>query len=431
MTGRVLKSFLIGIGWDTSKLEAGDQKIKSSLSSVKTNALGISAAIVGAFGALATSVNATANRVDQLALRTQNLRTGTNAVYNFGNAIRLMGGDASEAVDALSKFEEIQNNLRLKGDAGPIRELAMAGIDTSTLYKTQTGEEFLKVIADMIPSLDEGQRSVVQSSLGLSDATFRSISQGFDELSQSMDKASYLTGNIDGLVDNSRRLKETSASLGLAIEGITNELAQKFMPALIGFGQWANDWLSEHRGQISGVIDAAADNPAATATLGASASASVFGAVLSRLGLTSLGGLLGKTGTFGVALSGGAIGARAANSALQESSPTYAQAARGFDRFLMDLTGLDRINSPLEVLFGGGSPESVMPPAPPEPEAKEVQAQNVDDIVMAMQKAKVNVANNLTLNVELDGRAIEAKIKEVNGRQNSEAMNDLQTTTDR
>ena len=431
---KVLKSFLIGIGWDTTKLEAGDKKIASSLDKVKTGSIGVSAALIGAFGAIAASVVKTADRVDNLAMRTQNLRTGINTVYNFGNAIRLMGGDASEAVEALSKFEEIQNNLRINGTAGPISELARAGIDVSSLYQTGTGEEFLKAISDMLPNLDRGQRAVVQSSLGLSDATFRTIVGGLDNLSQTMDKANNLTGNVDQLTENSRKLKENAATLGLSIEGVSNELAEKFLPSLNSFTSWVNDRFSEYRGGISGAIDAAAENPEATATLLGSSIASVVGGILAKLGLTSVGGVIGKAGAAGVTVSGSAIGARALNSALDESVPGYSEASKGFDNIIKNVFGVERIASPMELLFGGISAADTASPANPGVSAQgatEVQAQSVDNLVEAIQRAKLNVNNSTNITVELDGKALESKITEINGRQNYNSMNEMRTTTER
>lgn len=290
MASKVLKSFLIGIGYDTKALEAGDKKISASLNGIKSGALSISAALIGAFGAAASSIVGVAGRVDQLAMSTQNLRTSQAAVYNYGNAIKLMGGDAADAIDTLQRFEEIQNNLRLKGDAGPINDLAMAGLDVSSLYETQTGEEFMRALSAMIPNLDEGQRSVVQNSLGLSDAVFRSLAGGVEQLDATMKKAGALTGSVDQLTENSRKLADNSAQLGLIIEGVKNELAEKFLPSLIGATEGVNNFLKEFRPEISKGIDVLAENPQATAGIGIGAATTVAGAGLSKIGLGGLGG---------------------------------------------------------------------------------------------------------------------------------------------
>lgn len=467
MASKVLKSFLIGIGYDTKALEAGDKKINASLNGIKSGALSISAVLVGAFGASAGAIVGVADRVDKLAMSTQNLRTSQAAVYSYGNAVKLMGGDAADALDTLQRFEEIQNNLRLKGDAGPIGDLATAGLDVSSLYATNTGEEFMRALAEMIPRLDEGQRAQVQGSLGLSDAVFRSLAGGVEKLDETIKRASGLTGSVDQLTENARKLADNSAEFGLLIEGVSNELADKFLPSLVGAGSALNNFLKDHRPEISGVIDYASDNPEATAAVGASSVAAVVGATLAKLGLGSVGGLISKTGTAGLAITGGAIGSNLINRSLNEHVPGYGDASRGFDDLLKDVTGLDRIQGPMELMFGGdGNPtqspsefkyekpqeytgqvirsqEDIdylnhrdrsaadsMPPASGTTQDEDRQA-DADALAGALSRTPIKVENQLGLTVQLDGQALETKITQVNERQNYETLGDLKTTTER
>lgn len=467
MASKVLKSFLIGIGYDTKALEAGDKKINASLNGIKSSALGISAALVGAFGAGASAIVGVADRVDKLAMSTQNLRTSQAAVYNYGNAIKLMGGDAADAVDTLQRFEEIQNNLRLKGDAGPIGDLATAGIDVSSLYATKTGEEFMRALAEMIPRLDEGQRAQVQSSLGLSDGVFRSLAGGVEKLDETMKRASALTGSVDQLTDNARKLAENSAEFSLILEGVSNELSEKFMKSLVGAGSALNNFLKDHREEIGGAIDYAAENPGATATLAASSVSAVVGATLAKIGLTSIGGVLSKSGTAGVAITGAAVGSNLLNRSLNEYVPGYGDASRGFDEALKDFTGLDRIKGPMEFMFGGDgnatqsrsdiryekpqeytgqvirsqedidylehrdrSASDILPPAETTSREDERSA-NAEALAGALSRTPIKVENQLGLTVQLDGQALETKITQVNERQNYETLGDLKTTTER
>lgn len=376
MSVKTLKSFLIGIGYDTRGLEAGEKKISSSLQGLKGRALQISGALVGAFSAGAASIAATATSVDRLAASTQNLRTSTNAVYSYGNAIRLMGGEASEALEAITRFEEIQNNLRLKGDAGPIGDLATAGVDVSSLYQTNTGEEFMRALSDMIPRLDEGQRDQVQNALGLSDATFRALSGGADQLDNLAKKASGLSGDIDQLTENSRKLRESSAELGLAIEGVRNELAEKFLPSLIGASNWLNKLIENNREGISKAIDYAAKNDGATAAIGVSAGASLAGVAASKIGLATVGGAASSAGTLGLATVGGAIGASELSEYLNGKLPGYGQASREFDDWLKDITGLKTIKSPLQLINEALAPSDQKPNSQPSEIPYSVPAEN-------------------------------------------------------
>jgi len=472
MASKVLKSFLVGIGWDTRALEAGDKKIQSSLQGVKSSALGISAALVGAFGAGAGVIISTASKIDKLAAATQNMRTAMATSYNFGNAVKLMGGEAQEGIDAFKKFEEIQNNLGVKGDPGPVNDLAVAGLNVDSLYKTKTAEEFMSALADMIPKLNEAQRSVVQQTLGISDYAFRLLKDGSEKVYAEMAKAANATGSIDQMTENARKLSDSTALLGLKFEGVTNELSEKFLPSLIGASEWFNKFLSEHRGEISQGIDYAADNPGATTALLGSSVSSLLGPILSKLGLSSIGGLATKGGLAGVAVTGGAIGSNLLNEGLGKYVPGYRNASQRLDDFLKDATGLDSIPGPLDLMSGRlpgvsekqaqasgiatsyqepeiytgsvlRSPEDIeylkyrdrsasdsMPPqASSGDDYKDVTTQSNDDLVRAIQRAKVNVNNNLT--IQLDGRELDARIIQVNERQNYEAAEDFKPTTER
>lgn len=509
MASKVLKSFLIGIGWDTRALEAGDKKIQSSLQGVKSSALGISAALVGAFGAGAGVIISTASKIDKLAAATQNMRTAMATSYNFGNAVKLMGGEAQEGIDAFKKFEEIQNNLGVKGDPGPVNDLAVAGLNVDSLYKTKTAEEFMSALADMIPKLNEAQRSVVQQTLGISDYAFRLLKDGSEKVYAEMAKAANATGSIDQMTENARKLSDSTALLGLKFEGVTNELSEKFLPSLIGASNWLNKFITEHRGDVSKGIDYAADNPGATAALLGSSVSSLLGPVISKFGLTSIGGMATKAGAVGLVGTGSAIGSNLVNQGLDKYVPGYRGVSQDFDELLKGVTGLARIPSPLDLMSGrfpgaedqpkvSTSPSISTPPVqqihykevpsqnvddlvkaqmkarlnmdrddpslnqwgldgavsgvvdrrPPEavygdrsaadsmpPQAvagdgyKDVTPQSNDDLVRAIQAAKVNVNNNLT--IEIDGEKLNHRIIRVNERQNYEAAEDVKSTTRR
>lgn len=444
MASKVLKSFLIGIGYDTKALEAGDKKIGASLNGIKSNALGISAALVGAFGAGASAIVGVANRVDKLAMSTQNLRTSQAAVYNYGNALKLMGGDAADAVETLAHFEEIQNNLRLKGDAGPISDLATAGIDVSSLYQTNTGEEFMRALADMIPKLDEGQRAQVQSSLGLSDGVFRSLAGGVEQLDETMKRANALTGSVDQLTENSRKLADNSAQLGLIIEGVKNELAEKFLPSLIGATDGVNNFLKEYRPEISKGIDALAENPQATAGIGIGAATTVAGAGLSKIGLSGIGGALKGAGQIGMAISLADLMTPYIDPMFDwmlgvERAPTSVIAGSGkVLRTQEDIDYLDRRDGDPsrtesrsnDDVFGHRSASDSMPPSSGTTPDEDRQA-TADALAGALTRTPIKVESKLNATIQIDGQALESKIVDVNERTAYETLGDLKTTTER
>ncbi|PMX22771.1 MULTISPECIES: hypothetical protein [unclassified Pseudomonas] len=446
MASKVLKSFLIGIGYDTKALEAGDKKINASLQGIKSNTLGISAALVGAFGAGAGVIANTASRIDRLAAATQNMRTPMNTVYNFGNAVEAMGGQASEALDTLKRLEEFQNNFKLNGQDGSIDSLAKAGIDTGALARTAESGDSMDVYRELerqYQGLNEGQRAQVQATLGFSNGVARLLSEGKTE--SRMAQAANNTGPIDQMTESARRFAESNTILSQKFEGMANELTEKFLPSLIGASEWTNKFLSEHRGDISKGIDYAADNPGATAGLLASSVSSLVGPIISKIGLTSIGNLATKGGIGGVVVTGSAIGSNLLNQGLDEYVPGYRGASQGFDDLLKGATGLDRIPGPMDLMSGRfpsfvdqpkfpttgdrTAADSMPPQSSIDERYKDVPSQSADDLVRRIQDAKFNVHNNLT--IEIDGEKLNHRIIRVNERQNYEADGDLRSTTRR
>lgn len=428
MASKVLKSFLIGIGYDTKALEVGDRKINASLNGIKSNALGVSAALVGAFGAGAGLILSTANSIDRLDASTQNLRASKSAIYNFGNAVKLMGGQANEGADALKRFEEIQNNIRLKGTDSSLDDLTLAGIDTRPIVASAlsggNGMDLVMEIARQLPGLDEGKQAQVQNTLSTGDYAFRALKEGPSQISELMKEAEGYTGSIDQMTESSRELAKSTAALNLRFQGLTNEGTEKFMKSLIGASEAANSFLKEYRPEISKTIDALAENPQATAGIGVGAATAVTGAAISKLGFGGTGAALKGAGQIGMAIS------------LADLMTPYIEPM--FDK----LFGVDRATP--EVYSGQieRSPEAIdyldhrdrsasdsMPPTgSSRDEDIRASAQAIGDV---LSRTPIKVNNTQSFNFELDGQKLDARIIQVNERQNYEAAEDFKPTTER
>lgn len=438
MASKVLKSFLIGIGWDTKALEAGDKKIQSSLQGVKSSALGIGA-IIGALGVGAGVIISTANKIDRLAAAGQNMRAAFATRYNFGNAVELMGGQAQEGYDFLKRAEEFQNNFKQNGQDGSIDSLAKAGIDVDALARTsEHGDamDFYRELERQFQGLNEGQRAQVQSTLGFSDFVSRMLKDGVGDAK--MAQAANNTGPIDQMTESARRFAESNAELSQKFTGLTNELTEKFLPKLIGASEWMGKFLDEHREEISKTIDYAAENPAAGA-LGASAAAITLGSALSYLGLGSAGTVATKAGMPGLVASSSYMATDSIFDKLESYegyrgfSDSIDQGAReiGLGK-LVDISNwaFNKEARPEVPSTSGRSVADSMPPQAGTGDGyKDVPSQNVDDLVRSMQDAKFNVHNNLT--IEIDGEKLNHRIIRVNERQNYEAAEDVKSTTRR
>lgn len=455
----VLTSFLVGIGWDTSDFDSGTRDIERSLGGVKTSALAVSAAILGAFAAVAGSAIGTAQRVDQLSLATQNLNTSKQFVANLGGALKLMGGDAGAALTEVQAIEETLANFRLKGELGAIGDLPFASVQIDDLAHSNTASEFLSKLADQVPNLDNQQKQVVQSSLGLSDATMKALSGGGQQFEALLQRSQDLTGTIGQLTDNSRALSDHMAEFGLRMQGITNELADKTLPVLVKFSAWTNKFIEDHRDDISGVIDTVSENPGSTTALGGGALAATLGALTSKVGLKSVGGALGKAGTIGMIVGGATLATDVVFDNIEKNYPSIKETEDSVDKAAREM-GLGKLVDFSDWLFdkdsssmtpsGTNGPSTPLtspngytpiplpdsadyaPDAMPAPYKDVTRTQEDNDaLVKAIQTAKVNVSNELNVNVSLDGQALESKITEVTERSNYSTIDDVRSTTAR
>lgn len=454
----VLTSFLVGIGWDVTEFDKGTRNIERSLSGVKVSTLAASAAILGVFGAVAGAAISTAHQVDQLALATQNFNTGKQFVSNLGGALKLMGGDAAAALKEVTSIESVLSHLTV-GDIGPLQELATAGVDISKLKDAKTAEGFLSLLADQVPTMTNPQKQLTQQSLGLSDATMKAMSGGGQQFEALLQRSEDLTGTIGHLTENSRILSDQMAEFGLRMTGITNELTEKTLPSLIDFSKWTNKFVEEHRQDISGAMDTIGEHPAATAALGGGAISTIIGGLMSKLGLKTLGGATSKAGVAGQIVGGATIATDVVFDTLENHFPALKETEQRVDQGarnmglgkLVDfsdwLFNTDKTDIPLTPsdtttpnrdsrytpIPGVTDPSSYTPEAMPTP-YKDVTPRSQEDndtLVKAIQAAKVNVSNNVNLNVSLDGHALESKITEVQERANYSTIDDVRSSTSR
>lgn len=388
---QVIKRFLVGLGFDTKEFDEGQRDVTAGLGNLKGGILGVSALMVGAFGAAAASVVNTAGKIDELALKTSNLKTPTQFVYNYGNALKTLGGDADDALSAVSAIEEALTTLRVRGQHGVFDDLALAGIDVARLRESTDAQDFLRQLAEQMPSMSMGQRAVARDALGLSDAALKSLVQGVDSFDASIARAEGLTGNIEGLVDNSRKLNKATAELGLTVESIRNELAEGLLPSLSGVSSRLNEFLIENKDTVTDSIDSS----------------------------ISLGASILKYGPFGP-LFNAADGLFDSEPSGQVGPAYQDQDLGGYPNSLMS-------RYPRLATDGFDASGSVAPQNIRERDREE----NAEAITRAISRSPMRVDNRIDLSVELDGQAIESKITDVNERQNFDSLEDIRTTTDR
>src|SRR5699024_7020214 len=122
-----LRNFLIGVGLDTTNYDKGAENVENSLGRMRSLSTIAGSAIAGAFASVGLYAITAGNRVDSLNLKFDRLKTSPQFINDYGNAIKAVGGQYYEAVDAIETFEDALAKLKI-GEYGTFQQAALIGV---------------------------------------------------------------------------------------------------------------------------------------------------------------------------------------------------------------------------------------------------------------------------------------------------------------
>lgn len=486
----IITSFLIALGYDTDDLRRGEREINRSMEGVKNLALTTGAALTAAFVGVGKTADETATRVNNLRLNTNQLYTSTQYVNDYGNAIRSLGGNASDAVSEISRVETALSNLRNRGDDSGLRDLTFYGIGADNYNKLTTSEsggQFMERLSEIFPSLNKAQQAGVANTLGLSPATVELLRKGSDGYRDVLNHVHEVAGLSDDLIEKSKQYNAAIGEAQTQWEGVANTITSGVLPAM-------TDIINKGSQILSDVVRPMSErDPVATGAglsmLGAGLTSTFAAPILSAFGLGGIGA--GASALGGpVALAG--AGTLAWNMNQQDVKnltgyelPSYLWDKQVFDESqgdsaggllhsgsvldrgwqgakkiwnadqndVKDATGFELPAWLFQKNIGSGGQgwnagdaldqdyeaqkNTFMDTGSYAPEARVNDYNSADAVGNAIAeklyavplKANVNVQSDLR--VELDGRALDSKITEVQQRNNQMTVDDMQSTTAR
>lgn len=457
----VITSFLIGLGYDTQELRKGERDISTSMEGIKSLATTTGAALASAFIGVGATAADTASRVNELRLSTNQLYTSTQYVNDYGNAIRSLGGNASDAVGEITRVETAINNLRNKGDASTFTDLAYYGVDVQPLTEAESGGQFMERLAQQFPNLNRDQQQGVATTLGLSPASVELLRKGTDGYRQILNHVHEVAGLSDDLIEKSREYNAAINNAQLSWEGIANTISESVLPGM-------TDVVNKGSEILNTVIKPLAErNPEATgaglALTGAGLASSVAAPVAGAFGFGGTAAALGALGLPVAAVGAGTIGWNMNQQDVKNLTgyelPSYLWEKQVFDESQGDTAGgllhsdsalgkgynavRDRWNivtgdapagmdnGPIEQVQQWINPQAYAPTSNDNSyNSAEATGNAIAEKLHAIPlKASVNVQNDMT--VQLDGRALDSKITEVQQRNNQMTVDDMQSTTAR
>lgn len=488
----VITQFLIGISYDTEALRRGERDISTSMEGIKSLAGTTGAALAAAFVGVGNTAVQTAQRVNDLRLNTNQLYTSTQYVNDYGNAIRSLGGNAGDAVGEITRVETALNNLRNKGDASTFTDLAYYGVQIDPLKNAESGGQFMERLAEQFPGLSRDQQQGVANTLGLSPATVELLRKGSDGYREVLNHVHEVAGLSDELIEKSRQYNAAISEAQNRWEGVVNTISSAVLPGMTDIINKGSDILSNVVAPLAERQPVATG--AGLSMLGAGVAGGVAAPLLSGVGLSGAGAVAGALAA-PVALAGAATLAWNMNQQDVKNLTGYEVPQWVFDKQVFDESqgdaagGLLHKGSWLDKLFTKDSAgifdtsegdslgglwhsdnalsrwwktvdttppmlnqndgyykrtfgnkkekEQILNSAEYTPYASDNSynsAAAVGDAVAEKLYAvplKATVNNNVDMRVELDGRALDSKITEVQQRNNQMTVDDMQSTTAR
>lgn len=416
-----LTNFLIGIGFETTDFDKGEKKVNSGLKFIKTGAGLAGAALAGVGLAIGGAVSA-GNRIDKLALASAKLNTSASFVNNYGNALRLLGGDASESLQAIDAAESALAEFKLKGSFGAFQDPALVGIDVNSLAQAKNGEDFLRQLSAQIPKLNKDQQRLIQDNFGFSDATMASLRLGQQEFDKTIAKAEQLAPNFDAAVAGARAFDKELTSLQLRFEGMGNNLAASSLSKMSSALESVNTFIDR---LMKNSFSAKEGQPTITDFVNNNKKQyeKTQAEIMKNEALTkpnkAITNLIPK-----------AYRQRLSDEEAAEKRANYARTGqfKSFDQIIDENARTDSPNrgwrNNLTMIEPGTSAESLRINA----EINRDKTANVRERA-AIKQPPIQVNN--VLKVELDGQAFDARVTQVQTRRDNNTIDDIRSTTSR
>lgn len=326
---RSIANFLVGIGLDTTDWDKGARKVDTNLSSFRSKASLAGGALAAAFSAASLAAIRAGDNADKFALKVAKFDTSRRFIYNLGNAFKMMGGNAEEAVSAIASAEGVLDQLR-KGDASALTAAGLAQVDVSKLQQSATGEEFLMNLSELLPGLQKWQQRSLQETFGLSDAAMKTLQDGRGRFEQLIADADKYADNLDKAAQAGREYNEALAKIGIQFEYIAQKLADGILPQFTSLLNGFSSFIDKNMSKVGAAADYISENAGAVAAVGGGLTLATVGSAIKGVG--------GKLGMRALTAAGtGAAYAGAAGAAAGVGSILYDLKASD----IKDMTGYD------------------------------------------------------------------------------------------
>ncbi|WP_299232563.1 lytic transglycosylase domain-containing protein [uncultured Halomonas sp.] len=250
-----LGSLLIGLGLDVDA-RSFDKGI-ASFNGLRRAALATSGAITAAVGGAAV-VHRAAETRNALYLQAEALGFSADEADRLGHAMEQLGGDSGNAIGVLQQMRDLRADAAF--GEGPLFDIGKFGIDPSGIINAQDEVAALLNLSGQLQGVNDTNQALALGTLGFEGTGIANLLRGGPAGFQAeMDRAAELRAITDEQLEVSNELIRATNEFSRALDAATDNLVERFAPALTGVVDWATDAV---RGE-SGILEDPPKNGAA------------------------------------------------------------------------------------------------------------------------------------------------------------------------
>lgn len=332
MAGTLIDALFISLGLDVSGVVKGQKQAKEALEKtgataektqkdldqaakrtaesykkIRDGILEVTAAIVGAVAGKEFLAYITANDI-AVGRLSKNLGVATEELSAWEGVARRLGGQGSDADSLFRGVNKLMEDFKLNGGSGEFSPLVRAGLDLSKFMDKSTSYTArLLMMRDAMRKLSGPDAQRLGQMAGFSEEGLNILVQTDRALEQMLETQKKM--NIESEADRKMAVERTGAwhDLTETLTGFgrkaTNELSPFLNGVLIGLKNVLL-WMEDHVPVSIGLIGALGSAILLLKGYSIASFAASFTGNLATMG-GAIGGLLGRLGLLGAALSGG------------------------------------------------------------------------------------------------------------------------------
>lgn len=282
---RSIANFLVGIGLDTTDWDKGARKVDTNLSSFRSKAGIAGGVLAAAFAGASLAAIRAGNDADKFMRKVSNMDTSAKFIYSLSSAFSRLGGDADDAYQAISKAEDVLDQLR-KGDASALEAASLAQLNIQSLQGAANGEDFLYRLSDILaqPGVENWQKRTLQKEFGLSNEALQGMEKGSAHLRTLVDEAAKYAGNLEGAAQAGREYAAAMSKINSQISFIAQALSKEILPKFTAILEGLSGFIDRNIDRVPKIAEYAAENTGNIAAAGIGATIASAGGLASGIG---------------------------------------------------------------------------------------------------------------------------------------------------